>query len=164
MTDSERRRQRRKYVDLADQLQSVSGRPEYAGRKWTWIDIAVALNVTTSTAHNLILWMRKNYTEMYWTVGTFATEYKSEPTRLVSTALAGMLNQQAHIVSRMQTMARSWETLARIDPDESWRALATDNAEHFRSILVQERTFRDLLDRKARDLGWVPPVRELVDA
>lgn len=148
------RRNRRKYADYALQLHALSERPEFLGKAWGWPDIAAMLGISVSTAQHLVQWMRKNYTEQYWTVGTYKTDYLTIPTKQARVALDGMLNQQLHLITRLQTMVQGCETLAKIDPDRAWQIVMEANARHFRNMLGLENEFRELLVMRAEGLGW----------
>lgn len=159
-TEGERTRQRRRFAQLAVELHNISQRPENENKRWNWSSIAVALRISAPTAQHLVQWMRKHYTELYWTVGIYASDYMTVPTRQARVALDGMLNQQRHLITRIETMKQGCETLASIDPDPSWRSLMEANAGHFTAMLNLERDFTELLVSRAHSLGWQPMEHE----
>jgi hypothetical protein len=147
-------RKRRNYEELANELHVISERPENGDRKWDWVDIGVALGISAPTAQRLVQWMRQHYTDQYWMVGISKTDYMTMPTRLARLALDGMLNQQLHIVTRLQTMQMGCATLARVDPTPEWQALMELYEEHCKTMLTVQRNFREVLVTRAERLGW----------
>lgn len=160
MSEHAEQRRRRRYAELAVELHEISVRPQNRGRKWDWMDIGLALGISAPSAQRLVRWMRKNYTEQYWTVGIYKSDYLVVPTVQGRVALDGMLNQQMHLITRLSTMVQSCMTLANIDPDPAWSHFMELNVDHFTSMLRLEKDFSELLVTRADALGWQPMERE----
>src|SRR6185437_9033032 len=97
-------RNRRNYEQMARELHTITDRPENRDKHWDWVSIGVALGISAGTAQHLVQWMRKYYTETYWTVGTYKSDYMTMPTKAARDAMDGMLNQQRHLITRLETM------------------------------------------------------------
>lgn len=167
MNEDKNSRKRRQYAELAVELHKLAEHPRNQGMKWTWITIGTALGINAANAQRLVQWMRKHYIEMYWTVGIYETRdqhgnYQTEATNQARVALDGMLNQQRHLVTRLETMKQGCETLARLDPDPDWKHLMELNAMHFTGMLGSETVFQELLIQRANALGWQPKEYEEV--
>lgn len=138
------KRKRRNFSELAEELDRIADRPENDGKRWEWYDIGLALGVSAPTAQHLVQWMRRNWVTSYWTVAA-GTNYTVAPTKSLKAALAGILSQQKHLITRLETLQKSAATLATVDPDLSWAKLAARMAKHYERRLGDEREFRETL-------------------
>ena len=138
-------RKRRSFADMAAELHAIADRPKNQDIKWDWVKIGAALEVNARTAQQLVQWMRREYAELYWTVGTINSDYKTMATNSFRDALDGILDQQGHLITRLKTMQRSAATLATLDPDEKWRKLAARTAKHYDRRVGDEEELREVL-------------------
>jgi hypothetical protein len=138
-------RKRRGFAELADELALIADRPENRDRQWDWLSIGLALGINATTAQHLVYWMRKNYAKEYWTVGTARSDYMIVPTKSFREALDGILNQQRHLITRLQSMQASAATLAAIDPSPEWSALAARTEKYYMRRIGDEQEFREVL-------------------
>jgi hypothetical protein len=138
-------RKRRNFTELARDLDLIAVRPNNQDIKWTWDTIGAALNISAPTAQHLVQWMRRNWVASYWTIATAGSDYSVVQTKSFRVALDGILGQQRHLITRLQTLQASAATLATIDPDPLWAALAARTAGHYRRRLEDEEEFQRTL-------------------
>lgn len=114
----------RKTRDLAATLVNLVENPKYAGITWSWDEIGTVLDCTEQQARRVIYYLRDNHGDFVWTVGTYSSGYRSMPTSSTNGALAGIINQYRHALTRERSVQRVWTTLAKVDPDPKWSKFA----------------------------------------
>ena len=104
-------------VQLAATLSRLIDDPRFAGRRWNWVTIGQVLGCNQAEARQVIAYLRRNATDVVWTVGTFSSDWEIMPTAQVREAVDGMVNQYRHMLTRMQSAQHTAAVLSVVDPD-----------------------------------------------
>lgn len=121
----------RRVRDAAAVLTRLIEDPEYAGQRWTWDTIGEVLELTLREAREVIYYLRDNASTFTWTVGTHASGWETMPSTSVRESLDGLVNQQRHLITRIDSQKHAWEVLAKVDPDPRMARVAKRQAKMF---------------------------------
>ena len=102
---------------LAATLSRLIEDERFAGRRWNWVTIGQVLGCNQAEAREVITYLRRNATDVVWTVGTFSTSWEVMPTQSVRDAVDGMVNQYRHMLTRIRSAQHTAEVLSIVDPD-----------------------------------------------
>jgi hypothetical protein len=102
---------------LAATLSRLIEDPRFAGRMWNWVTIGEVLGCTRIEAQQVIYYLRRNATDVVWTVGTFSTSWEIVPTQSTRQALDGIINQYRHMLTRLRSAEHAANVLGVVDPE-----------------------------------------------
>lgn len=123
-------------ADQAETLLRLVNDPRFAGQTWTWDKIGSVLGLNIRQARAVIEYIRREATEMYWTVGTYGSGYETVPTQSMRVAWPGLYNQLKHYMTRFKSLAHAFDVLSRIDPDPQLSAMAGREARYWQAQVV----------------------------